>query len=274
MIMHHYELFTNHHKLLVKKIQIKHLAYKLQSNQYFSFPKINHAFWQVLLKEDPWYTRSMKYQGEEFIQEITSIIRKFPTTDEFIFGISCEGPPGIYYGNCSKIADVISSLLPPKLIPTIGTIWKEATINKNINIFFDVIKEKRVIIVGLEHLKECITNLKLKNAFHFLLLIDDIKRKECILKKLTEIHEPNTVFLFQAGCMFSSWLIYNLHLLISQKFLIDMGRSLDYWCPNRRFSNEDLLRQPSLEKRFEDFQNQDWLKLTIQLNNKSNLKIY
>ena len=53
-----------------------------------------------------------------------------------------------------------------------------------------------------------------------------------------------------------------------------MGRSLDYWCPNRRFSNEDLLIQPSIEKRFEDFQNQDWLKLTIQLNNKSNLKIY
>lgn len=219
----------------------------ISNKKYFKFCKVNHSFWEMLIGQEPWKSRFLALHSSSFIQECLNTLKNM--REDVMLGVG----PNLDYVQ-KKIEDASDSTInlsaDPKVIKIIketvgnrdlflGTIWKHYTLNNKINQFYIEIKKNPVIVVGLSHLK----NLEYRLGFiHYKINIDADKNKEKILIDLqnfrTKFDSPIT-FLFQAGEILSLWLINNLSL--QEANLIDMGRSLDYFCGKIEFSEEDKL---------------------------------
>jgi len=217
----------------------------ISNKKYFKFCKINHSFWEMLIGKEPWKSRFLTLHSKDFIQECLYTLKNM--SKETMLGIG----PNLDYVQ-KKIEDTPDSTIKlsadPEVIKTIketigdrdlflGTIWKHYTLNNKIDKFFIEIKRNPVVVVGLSHLK----NLEYRFGFiHYKINIDADKNKEKILVDLENFRakfDSPITFLFQAGEILSLWLINNLNLQNAN--LIDMGRSLDYFCGKIEFSEED-----------------------------------
>lgn len=228
-------------------------------NKNLYFTKMNHAWWQLLAGKNFWKLKFEKDHDEELIDEVKKIIKTIDKTD-IILAVNTKTPyldRGIK--NHKELEKVIIESIPEKYQPHFGGIWKRYVLNKTISKFFDHIKNNEIIVVGLDHLKELKTTLELPN-FNFYQLFFDSSRNEKRLKVLDDILKIVNVYgkkcvLIQAGELFSAWLVYNLRFKTTNQecSFIDMGRSIDKFCPNRTYSDD-------IKKfNFIDFKDQIWM---------------
>ena len=252
----------------IKRIKCKNLI----------FAKINHAFFEFLCFYDQ-DKFSKLFEASKFwldihdidiITEVRDIISNIDSTN-IILGVSnipyiSNFSFGTNQTNFTQdlIAEKIKMVLPRKYLAHSACIWKYFTITKQIHKLYECLNEFEVIVVGMNHLKELEYTLGLSNLLFYKINIDS-SRKQNRYKVLDEIYKfydikKKQVFIFQAGEMFSAWLIYKLlyDKNIKNCSLIDMGRSLDYYCPNRKLENIDS-EKPCLY----DFYNQKWIQLHL-----------
>jgi hypothetical protein len=159
------------------------------------------------------------------------------------------------------LSKTIKDSLPKDYSPYYAVLWKSYVLNETISKFFDKLKGKKIIVVGMIHLYELKNNLKqFSNMVHYVLDFSSSKenKKYKILNELKNLIENDTVFIIQAGDIFSTWIIYHLSYFSNKNCsFIDMGRSLDYFCPNKKMSKKDEEIYP-LD--LNNFYHQPWLK--------------
>lgn len=234
-------------------------------NEGLKFIKLNRSFWEIACKDKYWTDIYHKIHDESLLNDVLEIIKTINKID-IILSVSPLGPPQLI--NCDRqkedlLSKKITETIPEYYLPHFACNWKIYSLNKTIFSFYEKIKKEKVIIVGMEHLKEIKETLKFENLIHYKLNFSSsklVKRQEILNDLLKIENKEKSIFLFQAGEIFSSWLIYNMNKNLTHKSsLIDMGRSLDMFCPNREFCEED--KQLNI---LEDFKKQDWL--TIKFN--------
>jgi hypothetical protein len=231
-------------------------------NKNLYFIKMNHAWWQLLAGKEFWKVKFKKCHDKELIDEVKEIIKNIDKTD-IVLAVNDDDPYQTNKKIHKELNEIIIKSIPENYQPHFGWIWKKYVLNKTIDKFFDHIKNNEVIVVGFDHLKELETTLKFTN-FNFYQLFFDSSRNEKRLEVLDDLLKIVNVsgkkcVLIQAGELFSSWLVYNLRFKTTNQecSFIDMGRSLDKFCPNRIYS-DDI-------KKFDlsDFKNQAWMSRKI-----------
>lgn len=258
----------------------------MKGNLYFS--KLNHSFFEFLIY-DYMYENKIKDNKIEYIEmkknidawtsvhdrdiifEVVDIIRSINNTD-IILGVNnvkhvsnlklSNNKNNRYIEKLSAIK--ILSLIPSGYIPHSSSLWKYECIKNGLEKFIDEVNNHEVIIVGMSHLVEL--SKKFKNMKHYEINFSSNKKnnRKKVLNDLYEISCNNSnkkVILFQAGEVFSLWLIYNLsHVLrVKNCSLIDMGRSLDFYCPNREFKKENIIEGVSCDFKCQKWMNKDSL---------------
>lgn len=223
-----------------------------------SFAKINHSFWEMLSGDHYWIDVFLKRHGKNFINEVKFIIKNIDKTN-IKFAVSCKGPPSYSKNN---LHSTIKKHLPDNYIPYYAFCWKSFALDNSLKLFFEKIKNKKIVLVGLNHIGELSKTFSFTDCFHYCLSMDSCYEKERLkvlddLKTLAET-KSEKIFIFQAGEIFSTWLIYNLNKLNIQKnSYIDMGRSIDIYCPNKKLTLKDKNLYPFS---IESFMNQPWMK--------------
>ena len=237
----------------------------IAKNKNLYFVKMNHAWWQLLAGRNFWKVRYEKNHDKELIDEVKNIIKNIDKTD-IILAVSTIDPFQNVKKNKRKyeeLEEVILKSIPDNYQPHYGSIWKRYVNNKTINKFFDHIKNHEIIVVGLNHLKELKNTLEFSNFNFFELFFDSSKNEKRIqvleeILKIVNISGKKYV-LIQAGELFSTWLIYNLRIKTTNNdcSFIDMGRSIDKFCPNRTYDGD-------IKKfNFIDFKQQAWMNKKI-----------
>jgi hypothetical protein len=227
-------------------------------NKNLHFIKMNHAWWQLLAGKQFWESKFKKHHDKELIDEVKEIIKNIDKTD-IILAVNDDDPYQTNKKIHEELEEIIIKSIPEKYQPHFGGIWKKYVLDKTISKFFDHIKNNEVIVVGFDHLKELKITLEFPN-FNFYQLFFDSSRNEKRLEVMNDIlkivnaHGKKYV-LIQAGELFSAWLVYNLRFKTTNQecSFIDMGRSIDKFCPNRTYTGD--------VKKFNlvDFKQQLWM---------------
>lgn len=242
-------------KVLFPKIQ--HYINRLKNGGFY-FVKINHAFWEMLSGNKYWTDLYLKIHDKDLIDEVLGIIKTIDKTN-ILLAVSNLGPPHYMRKSDSEIAmsKKIIEILPEGYIAHFACNWKIFSLDGSIHKFYDVIREKKLVIVGMEHLEILRDTLNLKNMLHYKLTFQSSQKitRDIILNDLLAIanKDEKTIFIFQAGDLFSTWLIYHMSqkMIFKNCSLIDMGRSVDIFCANRTLCEQDKNILP-------DFFNQKW----------------
>jgi hypothetical protein len=242
---------------------------KLDRKEFFSFCKLNHAFWDVAinhlkLKDNENYPAFLPQgwlalHGRELLADLLLIVKDIPKTNIFL-GVSNMGVPDLeisknylfYYTPIQEMAQFIKNQFPEDYKLYYGPIWKKYAIENSLLKFMKKISNYPMIVVGLKHLSGMKQKLKIDKFYHVVLDYKATLIRESILKEIinirSKIKEP-VVILFQAGESVSTWLIYHLR---NQKntFLLDMGRAIDLWS-----------FKPQMHHFVPDINNQMWVKM-------------
>lgn len=239
-----------------------------------SFVKINHSFWEMLSGDERWINAYSKLFDKKIIDEVKFILTNIDKSKIKIAvsAVGCHTMNGEDIDLEKKIALTIKKNLPKDVLPFYAVCWKIYALDGSLKLFFEKIRNKKIIVVGLMHLFELEKKLNLSKFYHYELDLSSsrpIKRMKVLkdLKKIAKFlkssskeegDDEEVIFIFQAGELFSTWLIYNLSKLNIKKFsFIDMGRSLDYFCPNKKMIKKDENIYPL---KLRNFYNQIWLK--------------
>lgn len=222
-------------------------------NDSLHFIKINHAFWDMLAGHGKILKGYISLHDKELIKDDINIVKNIHKTN-IILAVNPKGGP---INTPEEIKDsdqrliyashALTNTIPSNYIPHHAGIWKIESRKDGLKRFFDVIKKYQVIVVGLQHLYEMKKTCNLPNFKHYVLSFKSSRNKKRfkILNDLIKIcgTSEKKIVLIQAGDLFATWLVYNLATSKNVKncSVIDMGRSLDFYCPNRELSDEDSL---------------------------------
>ena len=229
-------------------------------NKNLYFIKMNHAWWEFLQNERFRESRFKKFHDKELIVEVKEIIKSIDKTD-IILGVNTKEP----FKNRSikkneELEKIIIKSIPENYQPHFGSNWKKYVLDETIGKFFNHIKNNEVIVVGFDHLKELKTTLEFPNFSFYQLFFNSSKNKKRLevlddLLKIVNVSGKKCV-LIQAGELFSAWLVYNLRFKTTNQecSFIDMGRSLDKFCPSRTYTG--AIRKFVIS----DFKNPYWMR--------------
>ena len=229
-------------------------------NKNLYFIKMNHGWWEFLQNERSRKSRFKKFHDKELIVEVKEIIKSIDKTD-IILGVNTKNPnKNKSIKNKKELEKIIIKSIPENYQPHFGSNWKKYVLDETISKFFNHIKNNEVIVVGFDHLKELKTTLEFPNFIFYKLFFNSSKNKKRLgvlddLLKIVNVPGKKCV-LIQAGELFSAWLVYNLRFKTTNQecSFIDMGRSLDKFCPNRTYTG--AIKKFDLH----DFKNQTWMK--------------
>ena len=234
-------------------LQIPSLNYYLNKIKKgnFYFIKINHAFWDMLAAEGSAIKAYRCLFDKKLLKEVIKIIKNIDETNIILavnpMGGPMDSPQDIVDAERrSVIAGIaIKKLIPNNYIPHHAGIWKIESRKNDLLNFFDYIRNHSVVVVGMEHLSEIKNTCNLVDFKHYKLSLrsSEQKNRHKVLSDLIDLCQDSKqkIMLFQAGDLFSTWLIYNMvqSKKINNCSLIDMGRSLDMYCPNRTLTEND-----------------------------------
>lgn len=243
-------------------------------NNDLHFIKLNHVYFEALYwlnnkHEKIEAAEMLRLHDESLLRDVENIIRSVDKT-KIILGVSnIQNVPNFKWGKNkgSRILDhinakVVKELIPDGYIPHSASVWKYFCVTNEINYFIEEVKKHSVVVVGMDHLKELVSIFP--NLRHFILTFESCvpENRQKVLDSLYEYINDGVkkVVLFQAGEPFSTWLIYKLSkdYKVENCSMIDMGRALDYFCPNRKMIESDKKKCEGL---YQDFNNQRWMNL-------------
>lgn len=228
--------------LKVLKPSIEFFVEKILAKKRFAFMKLNHGFWQMVNKEEPVSAFCRSIHGAKFCNDCIDLLGRLPRHEDFMIGVSHLGPPdeNVRVGDADASLRAIQERLPDRTL-YYGPLWKTFAIDNSMKKFVRAIRDRKVVIVGLEHLKPLGEIWGLKNYTFMKIGIDATVHRYLIEMHLIQMGDPETIFLFQAGEMLSMCLIQNMwgH---TTSTLIDCGRSLDIWLKSCYITAEDHQR--------------------------------
>jgi dTDP-4-amino-4,6-dideoxygalactose transaminase len=225
---------------------------KIQNEEFFSFAKINHGFWenmrdwQIVSKQGVTAEQFDAHRRPYlimtgFFTELLEDLRNIDLKDsQLLFAASPlaykdsrerEGTPLEY----TQTMDLMHSILPKEAPIYDGLFWKTSMLDGSLRLFFEQIKHLKVLLVGPSHLQNFDQTFVLDD-FSFLEIHprDARKERQSIeqqIRDFREQHEGPLLILFQAATL-APWLIFRLHRQLKQTWMIDMGRALDICSPH------------------------------------------
>lgn len=244
--------FQIYKNLIVQLPSINFYIEKIKKDN-LKFIKINHAFWDLLAGDGRILKSYVALHDKQLIKEDFEIIKKIHKTN-IIFAVNPKGGPintkeQILDSNqrLIKSSNTLLNIIPKNFIPHHAGVWKIESRKNNLVSFFETINRYEVVIVGLQHLSEIKHTCKIENFKHYVLnMKSSLKENRYkVLDDLTSLCQGlnKKVILLQAGDLLATWLVYNLAVekQVQNCSVIDMGRSLDFYCPNRTLSTQDAL---------------------------------
>lgn len=272
------EQFPNH--INVYKPDVSFFINRIKNNEPFSFIKLNHAFWELvievekdLFKFEPYINDSLlkglfpqerasdpvgwlKLHGFDLYYDLIDIVSNINQSNIFL-GVSHIGPPDekLFVGKQEYLSrlNCIVDKLPSNYIPFFGPIWKYYAIENKMNDFFNALNDFQIVFIGLKHVDNIGKELNLKHQFIELDLTATKKRFE-LLDYFLNTWKKDTFWIFQAGESLSAWFIHHMNLKLNDFWGVDLGRSLDLIL-SKKALNIDEKSLPILP----DFYNQKWM---------------
>lgn len=223
---------------------------KLTAQIPFQFCKLNHAFWDTALtvakypntppKAGPaWSPRGWLYlHGVDLMRELMIIIQDLPNTN-IILAASNSAAAGVVVRNRNgdrEIQDFIIDSFPANYQLLYGPLLKEYAVQGTLgSMIHQIAANNDVLVVGLPHTAKLQTQFPFRKfQFYELELYSTTQNRVPILEELKNVIGTlnSPVVLFQAGESLSLWFVYHLQKIHPHVTMIDMGRTIDCWCPN------------------------------------------
>ena len=200
---------------------------RIRKNEPFSYSKLNHAFWEMLIGKEYISKIFHDIHGSQLIYECVSMLPQIPEDGNYFQGVSNYGPIGVPIGPANEMQNAIEFYFKNKKL-YLGVMWKQYCLNGSVRKFIHEIREKRVVFVGLPHIEDVGRVWGVKNhEFIPISIYNASNERHKTLEKLKK--EKDAFIIFQCGEMLSFWFIQKLHEMKKRNFLIDMGRSLDLY---------------------------------------------
>lgn len=244
----------------------------------FGFCKLNHVFWETVSeKHDLESLRELMeneltrplfgvqaggsslgwllLHGFDLLEETLALIKSL-NGSSVMFGASHLGPPdeSLFVGHVSyeRRLECIKASLPDGYIPLFGSLWKKYALDGSMPQLFEAIRDRRVVVVGLNHLAHINKYTEFSDFRHIEVTLDATKRRIELLDMFLHEWRPNDFWIFQAGETLSMWFICQMSKTNGQ--FLDVGRSLDMFMPseNLKLDSQTLSIIP-------DFYEQYWM---------------
>jgi len=227
-----------------KRPNIDFFIKKIKNNEYFYYCKLNHAFFEATCLGYEIPKQRFETLHSNILSQIIDIIKNFPKDNNFLFAFSAKPYEGFKPPSDKKVIEFLYSILPRhKFLVYDSLLFKKYCISGEIVKLFDIInlKKMKVILYGLDHLKNVNKNINFLNFEFRKINIDVTKQKEALIYDIISKHESNSIYFFQLGEALSTWVIYNIYNNIKDSYFIDLGRSIDYFVDLKemKFSKED-----------------------------------
>jgi hypothetical protein len=199
----------------------EHYVKRIESREYFSFLKLNHFFWQEMLNGSQNFKN---WNVCDLALKIIQILENFPKEDNLFLGVGFGGNDGVRPLN--QHVNLVKKILPDYVDLHCALCFKRACMTRQIKKLYDCIRNRRVVVVGLEHLAPFGDLHSLNHFEHHLISLD--YNKDQILENIQKEYKKDSVYMFQCGEVLSFWLIFYLREAFQDSFFLDMGRALDF----------------------------------------------
>ena len=240
---------------------ISYYNQKIKTGEFFAFPKILHGFWEKLvgieLDQVPEGRQKYLYPqepGQEYNSDHRSRCRVYHPCIDNYYGelfkmIKGPQPEGLFLGvshlgfsgdvalirEPNDMLAVMKKLLEGNNALHYGLVWKDACYSGRILDFIKTIRERRVVVVGMEHLRGLQAAWDIPDFHHHLVSPPVMEKLDSTILKLLRLNmsmrDKPTVYLFQLGGSASAFVIYSLKRHFKNGWMIDLGRAMDLWLP-------------------------------------------
>ncbi len=189
----------------------------LEENIHFSFSRYGDGEWALILKKDPVFSR-LKIRWGNDIEETGNILREcILSKPEYYVGIQ---PLAV-----RMFGDEILNFLPEDIILCNSDIFHKSSMKDRIDIFFNVLKNRNVVIIGPEYLKTfsyfSFTHIVSQDT-HVWRFIP--KLKSSIIQSIKDLENP---VLLYSSSLATKIIIHELYPLFKNITQIDTGSLLD-----------------------------------------------
>lgn len=255
-------------KFQLNDITVKDLNAKIAERQYFAFAKVLHGYWERLYhitqqhslsnikktladicKNNPEFYNStvdLIPQDKEGTRSLFGVLRRdidwhyyelidfLRNRSDVIWGVHPEGFPT----DCHQInplrrecVEIMEVILNPNNTYYDGRLWKTACLDGTILDFLNEIRNKKICVVGLNHLANINDNKYWKfEKFDFIQVQMPLSPKRNEFVKLIINHKKqqsdDIAYLFQLG-MLAPWAVCKIWDETKDCWILDMGKSLD-----------------------------------------------
>jgi|GEM_PF-1083461 len=228
----------------------------IENNKAFSTLKICHGFWELNVKFNEEIKR-LRIIGEPSFEEWAVILNKYNANwpvELFLelksFLKSAHDTPRLFnlvsefgWKNCWEIErtplvgleetrSVIKNILSPKAPLYDGLFWKNAVYDGSFVEFIEVIRNRPVVIVGPNYVKDFASFAGISNSVfievsRYQAAWERSKILEMIIDAHRQMKVDNVICLIEAGGATSSWLVLKLFPEFPRSFFFALGQVLN-----------------------------------------------
>jgi hypothetical protein len=239
---------------------------KIESSSYFSSPRQQHGIWDVILSVAT--LNEVIPDNYELIAKRMSTIHNTKSSrmwstkknicEDLLWFMHSKKPLNMLYAlsdvgfYCTdlppheidtpykmdifgprhgfrKRQELMKKILPPGEIPFNGVIWRKYSFHGQLQKFISDHSDRKIVLIGPWYFKDFGIRAKLQD-YEFI-EIDYYKASDECQKTYEAILDKQfkNALYFVVGGSFANWLVFKLHNILAENFVIDIGRALDIY---------------------------------------------
>lgn len=208
----------------------------LRRREPFAYAKINHGFWERLIREAERRTKGADLPIDPFDAELLGMLKNLPHADPPIdFGAGplawpgSEGIGGYPRLPVARVQAQIDACVPVEAQTADPLIWRSSLSDGGFIEVVEALRGRDVVVVGPDWTETFGAFARLTRCRHVCIHATQAKAgREDLAQRLVAEHQPETdpVYLIQAGSL-SAWLVIRLAPLLPKASFLDLGTTLD-----------------------------------------------
>lgn len=202
----------------------------------FAYAKINHGFWERLIREAERRAKGADLPVDPFDAELLGMLQGLPSLDPPIdFGAGplawpgSEGIGGYPRLPVAKVEALIAASVPAAAQTADPLVWRSSLCDGGFVEVVDALRERVVVVVGPDWTETFGAFARLPRCRHVGIHATEAKAgRQDLARRLIAEHRPeeDPVYLVQAGSL-SAWLVIRLAPLLPRATFLDLGTTLD-----------------------------------------------
>lgn len=208
----------------------------LRRREPFAYAKINHGFWERLIREEERRAKGADVPVDPFDAELLEMLQTLPRSEPPIdFGAGplawpgSEGIGGYPRLPIATVEALIAASVPAAAQTADPLVWRTSLHDGGLVDVIEALRGRQVVVVGPDWTGSFGAFARLPRCRHVAIHATQAKAERVgLAARLTAEHRPDEepVYLVQAGSL-SAWLVIRLAPVLPRATFLDLGTTLD-----------------------------------------------